>query len=98
MAIPPSTSTGFLNALRSGIEAILNHNYDDARFLAESARLHGQLLAIHPELRECMRTRFPDLDADQAFETIPKVLLCLAEEGQPTHHNGNGSLLGVEQP
>src|SRR5678815_5173437 len=94
MAIPPSTMNSFLHALRSEIDAVLNRDYNAAADFAESARLYGQILAIHPELRERMRARYPDLDAEQAVETIPKILECLASDGQQVHHNG--SLLGTD--
>src|SRR6185503_12975434 len=94
MAIPPSTMNSFLHALRSGIDAVLNRDHNAAADFAESARLYGQILAIHPELRERMRARYPDLDAEQAVAAIPKILECLAGDGQQVHHNG--SLLGPD--
>ena len=87
MAIPPSTNS-FLHALRSEIDAILNSDRSAAEDFAESARLYGQILAINPELRERMRARYPNFDAEQAIETIPKILVCLADDRQKVPHNG----------
>ena len=93
MALPPSTTNSFLQALRSGIDAILNRDNATAQDFAESARLYGQILAINPELRERMRARCPNLDAELAIEAIPKILMCLADDRQKAHHNGNGPSL-----